>query len=119
MHVRNAARPLRFARSLRLLLSALACTLVLAGWGSVAFARVSAVIDADVDVRESNPDKNYGTSSTLSIDARSAKHTFFRVVVSGIGSRTVLGASLALQVDAASSAASESGGRIHAISDCT
>jgi myo-inositol-hexaphosphate 3-phosphohydrolase len=73
---------------------------------------------ADTKTESSNPGTNFGWGPELSADASSEKHTFLRVRVSGIGTRTVTGARLMLAVAEVKRADSNSGGRIQRISDC-
>jgi FtsP/CotA-like multicopper oxidase with cupredoxin domain len=85
---------------------------------TLAPAGVVTTILADVRTEASNPSTNFGTSALLSADADSAKNTFIRVSVTGIGARTVTNARLRLTVGSDSRAASPTGGRIQRISNC-
>jgi hypothetical protein len=77
------------------------------------------VVAADATVTESEPRLNLGQSAELWADADTPKRTFLRVYVTGVGRRAVTRASLRLQVAQTSKAASDSGGRLRAITDCT
>ncbi len=74
---------------------------------------------ADTRTEIGSPNANFGTSTGLSADADSAKHTFMRVRVTGIGSRTVTRAAIQLRVPNANRAESDSGGRMHRAANCT
>jgi hypothetical protein len=80
--------------------------------------RPVAIIEADVMVREDDPDQNFGERSPFWLDDKTAKRTFIRVRMRGIGTQQILGARLQLQVADAVNAESDSGGRIHAITHC-
>jgi hypothetical protein len=77
-----------------------------------------ATLEADVSVRASDPNRNFGRSTALEVDGSSAKHTFLRFRVTGVRGRTVTSARLRLRVAGASDAASDSGGRAHRIAAC-
>jgi hypothetical protein len=74
---------------------------------------------ADVRTEAKNSNRNFGTSNVLSADGDSAKYTFLRVRVTGIGPRAITRAAIRLQTPDESAATSDSGGRIRAMSDCT
>src|SRR5439155_963851 len=76
-----------------------------------------AVADASVDA--GLPTTNFGTSPILAADANLVRNTYLRFNVSGLASRTILGAALRLQVDATPGAESDSGGVLHTITDGT
>jgi hypothetical protein len=69
-------------------------------------------------VRASDPAVNFGAAPELWADADTVKQSFLRLRVNGIGTRSVQRALLRLRVADASSAASDSGGRIHRIGSC-
>jgi myo-inositol-hexaphosphate 3-phosphohydrolase len=77
------------------------------------------VILADVSAIQSEPGTSFGAAPELSVDGDSPKNTFLRIQVSGIGGRTVTSARLRLQAPDAKRADSDSGGRLHRISDCS
>jgi len=81
-------------------------------------ASLVGTIEADVSVRQEEPNRNFGADVALSVDADIPKHTFLRVRVNGIGTRPLIGALLHMRVFSDSSADSNSGGRIHAITAC-
>ena len=70
----------------------------------------AALVDADVTVKQSNPTTNYGTTTDLEADkgSTSAKITFMRFKVGGIGSQHITHATLRLF----SETNSTSGGRV-------
>ncbi len=72
-----------------------------------------AVADAPVDA--GFPDTNFGTSPLLRVDANLARIAYTRVVVSGIGARSIVQAMLRLQVDANPGAESASGGTVQTV----
>lgn len=76
---------------------------------------IVASVVADVRTEASNASSNFGTSSTLAADADSAKNTFIRLTVSGIGGRTVTSSRLRLTVN---SNGSNSGGQMRRIAAC-
>src|SRR5438128_4195900 len=76
-----------------------------------------AVADASVDA--GLPTTNFGTSPSLAADANLVRNTYLRFNVSGLASRTILGAALRLQVDATAGAESDSGGVLPTITDGT
>jgi hypothetical protein len=73
---------------------------------------------ADVSVQLASPTENFGARKEIWADADTAKQTFFRFTVTGVGNHQVLGAVLYLTVDNEMSAGSDSGGRLHAITNC-
>ena len=77
-------------------------------------------VEADVTVHERNPDTNAGADTILDASGQGTKHeqTYFRVSVSGVGTRRVASARLQLQVASVPQAGSDSGGRMHRISAC-
>ena len=78
-----------------------------------------AVVEADTYVSSSSPGTNFGTSTLAAADAGpTVQRAFFRVRVSGVGTRQVTGARVRLQVAKVTNAQSVSGGRIHPITDC-
>src|SRR5207244_3982150 len=77
-----------------------------------------ATVVADAFVNSGSTTTNYGTSKVLTADASPIKRTFLRINVSGVSPRTVASARLHLQVAAASGSNSNSGGQMHAISNC-
>src|SRR5207249_858433 len=78
-----------------------------------------AVVEADTYVSSSSPSTNFGTSKVASADAGpTVQRAFFRVRVSGVGTRQVTSARVRLQVATVTNAQSVSGGRIHPITDC-
>jgi hypothetical protein len=83
-----------------------------------ACAAPTAAVLADVTVYQSDPTKNFGTDPYLQLDVDTAKVTFVRAQVLGVGHRRVTGARLRLQATDVSSAASDSGGRIYAMTNC-
>ncbi|TMA52003.1 MAG: DNRLRE domain-containing protein, partial [Deltaproteobacteria bacterium] len=74
-----------------------------------------AVADASVDA--GLPATNFGTSPILAVDANLVRNTYLRFDVTGLATRTILGATLRLQVDATAGAESGSGGVLHTITD--
>ncbi len=89
-----------------------------AACGADCRCRAVGVVEADVGVRETDPGQAFGDGPEMWVDASAPKQTFLRIRVSGVRGRRVASAHLALQVATASAAASDSGGRIHAIGDC-
>jgi myo-inositol-hexaphosphate 3-phosphohydrolase len=77
-----------------------------------------AVVEADAAVIEKDRTGTYGADALLHADADSAKRSFLRLRVTGLQGRSVASARLRLQLADVSYAPSESGGRIHSISDC-
>jgi hypothetical protein len=79
------------------------------------------VVQADVAVHERNPSANFGARSLSEADASPGKRrrTFFRIAVSGIGTRPPSSARLRLQVPDIGNADSVSGGSIRAVSACS
>src|SRR5438552_9869731 len=73
------------------------------------------VADAYVDAASASA--NFGASSILSVS--SARTTFLRFAVTGVGARQVVHAALRLQADASSAAGSAVGGTVRAISNAT
>ena len=79
----------------------------------------AAVVEADTTVSSAQPTAILGGEPVLSVDAGpSVKRTFFRIRVSGVGSRRVASARLQLQVANLLNAESVLGGTIHAITAC-
>src|SRR5207249_4834818 len=76
-----------------------------------------AVADASVD--SSLAATNFGTSPILAIDANAVRVAYLRFEVSGLASRTILGAVLHLQADSSPGAESDGGGVLHTITDGT
>src|SRR5438094_4868986 len=72
---------------------------------------------ADAYVDSASASANFGASSILSVN--SARTTYLRFTVNGIGTRQVVRAALRLQVDGSSAAASPAGGTVHTISNGT
>ncbi len=77
------------------------------------------VIEADVATFERDPNQNFGRTPAIGADLTSAQLTYLRARVRGVGAQSVLRATLLLHVLDDSSAASDSGGRLHWISDCS
>src|SRR5437016_10956301 len=78
-----------------------------------------AVVEADTYVSSSSPSTNFGASKVAAADAGpTVQRAFFRVRVSGIGTRQVTSARVRLQVATVTNAQSVSGGRLHPITDC-
>src|SRR5439155_1553003 len=73
------------------------------------------VADAYVDAASASA--NFGASSILSVS--SARTTFLRFAVTGVGARQVVHAALRLQADASSAAGSVVGGTVRTISNAT
>ena len=71
-----------------------------------ALTTVQVIPAADAYVDSSSPSANFGAGSILSV--RSARTTYLRFAVNGIGARTVVRASLRLQADASPAAISPS-----------
>jgi len=86
----------------------------------VAQAGAVGTVEADVKVHEQNPDVSFGSNAVLDASGQATKReqTYFRVRVSGVGTRPVVSARLQLQVASAFNAGGDSGGRIHRISAC-
>ncbi len=78
----------------------------------------SAVVVADATVKAREPARNFGGAPELWADSDTAKRTFVRVQVTGIGRRPLARALLQLRVGETQDAASEAGGRVRATSDC-
>ena len=76
-----------------------------------------AVADASVDA--SVPTTNFGTAPVLAVDANAVRIAYLRFDVTGLASRTILGAVLRLQADGTPGAESDSGGVLHTITDGT
>jgi hypothetical protein len=72
---------------------------------------------ADTYVDASVPTQGFGTAARLRADDSPTRQTFLRFAVSGVGSRPVSRAVVWLTVGSDSSAASDSGGTIHLITD--
>jgi len=77
-----------------------------------------AVVEADASVSAATTTTNYGKSTVLEVDASPLNRAFLRVRVNGVGDRHVAAARLRLVVGKGSSASSDSGGRLHAITSC-
>ncbi|TMA65248.1 MAG: DNRLRE domain-containing protein, partial [Deltaproteobacteria bacterium] len=77
-----------------------------------------AVVEADTSVSAATTTTNYGKSTVLEVDASPLNRAFLRVRVNGVGDRHVAAARLRLVVGKGSSASSDSGGRLHAITSC-
>ncbi len=77
-----------------------------------------AEIVADVSTLEKDPNETFGNAGEIQIDGDSPKETFMRVEVSGVGTHTLVGATLVMQVADGRRAASDSGGRVHELVDC-
>jgi hypothetical protein len=82
---------------------------------------LAGVIDADVTVRERSPNTNFGTAKSLEVDdsVDRTERSYVRVIVSGVGGNRVRRARLRLQVSTAQSSASDSGGAVYRISNCS
>src|SRR5439155_319764 len=67
---------------------------------TVVQAAAMGTVEADVTVHERNPDTNAGADTILDASGQGTKHeqTYFRVSVSGVGTRRVASARLQLQV---------------------
>src|SRR5206468_8744793 len=74
---------------------------------------------ADAHVDAGFPTTNFGGSETLRVDANTARITYLRFLVSGVGARPITQAFLRLQVDPTPGADSDSGGTLHTISNGT
>jgi hypothetical protein len=74
-----------------------------------------AVADAYVDAGQ--PSLNFGPNPLLIVDANTQRIAYLRFDVTGIGSRTVLGARVRMQVNSAPGAESPVGGTLNAISN--
>jgi len=72
---------------------------------------------ADARTEITNPNTNFGSSTILSADADSAKHTFLRVSVTGTGG-VVNNATIRMRVANVNNAQSNTGGRIQRITGC-
>src|SRR5439155_1045929 len=83
----------------------------------VAPTTLQVVPTADAYVDSASASANFGASSILSVN--SARTTYLRFTVNGIGTRQVVRAALRLQVDGSSAAASPAGGTVHTISNGT
>src|SRR5438128_4243553 len=81
-------------------------------------AAPAATVTADAFVNAASPTSNAGASTILVADASPVKRTFIRINVTGTGTHPVTSARLHLQVSSASGSNSNSGGQIHAISNC-
>ncbi len=76
-------------------------------------------VEADVYADSASITTNFGSNALLSVDAGpTARQTFVRVRVTGVGTRRVTSAKLRLQVASGLNAESVVGGRIHAITAC-
>src|SRR5438552_2154911 len=78
-----------------------------------------ATVIADALVNAGSPTTNSGASKVLTADASPVKRTFLRVNVTGMGTHPVHSAKLHLQVASATGSNSNSGGQMHAVSDCS
>ena len=77
------------------------------------------MVEADATVSSGQPTATLGADPLLSVDAGpSVKRTFFRIRVSGVGTRRVTAARLQLQVADVLNAESVFGGTIHALTAC-
>src|SRR5207253_4409351 len=76
-------------------------------------------VTADALVNISSPTANSGASKILTADASPVKRTFLRINVTGMGTHPVHSAKLHLQVASATGSNSNSGGQMHAVSDCS
>jgi len=76
-----------------------------------------AAVDADATVRADAPRDNFGKTKHLDADADPAEFSFLRIVVSGVGNRTIASVRLVLPVANTYGAPSESGGSIRPV-DC-
>jgi hypothetical protein len=82
-----------------------------------ALDRPRAVVDADVSVREDDPDGRFGAAPELWVDASSGKQTLLRVRVMGVDEPIGV-ARLLLRATDASSAGADTGGRLHVVESC-
>ena len=73
----------------------------------------TAAADASVDAAQ--PTNALGAAPILRVDTNTARHSYLRFVVSGIGGRAVTHAFLRLQVDAGEAAGSARGGSVYAL----
>lgn len=80
---------------------------------------VHSVTEADTIVIEQSKDANYGSEPVLEVDREPRTRAFLRVRVSGIGKRRVSSAHLQLRVASQPGAASDSGGKVSWIEDCS
>jgi myo-inositol-hexaphosphate 3-phosphohydrolase len=76
-------------------------------------------VAADARVLAKEPNTTFGGELLLQVDADSAKQTFFRLRVTNTADRTIASARLRLHVGDGRHAESDTGGRIHSISDCS
>jgi hypothetical protein len=83
------------------------CTCPLAGG-----VPASATVVADASTMATSADTNYNDDE-LSVDAGSAKHTFLKIRVDGVGGRLVTQALIHMRVHTSSNADSDHGGRFH------
>ena len=82
-------------------------------------APVTTAVLADVSTRESEPTRNMGSATLLEADNSPRERTFLRVLVNGLAGRKVRSAHLRFKVAQPIGSASESGGRIRRITDCS
>lgn len=80
---------------------------------------IEGIIEADATVYAGDPDTNFGDGTELWADAEVAKMSFLRIRITGVGTGTILKARLRLHTSSAQNAESDSGGRLHTLSDCT
>ena len=78
-----------------------------------------ATVIADALVNAGSPTTNSGASKVLTADASPVKRTFLRINVTGVGQHPVHSVKLHLQVASATGSNSNSGGQMHAVSDCS
>jgi cysteine-rich repeat protein len=80
----------------------------------------SATVTADASAVQKSANSNFGSDDELQVDGDSPKHAFIRANVSNPHDTAIATATLNLQVASGSSAASNSGGRVHSMSfgDC-
>jgi protocatechuate 3,4-dioxygenase beta subunit len=80
---------------------------------------ITTAILADVSTRESEPARNMGGATLLEADNSPRERTFLRVEVNGLAGRAVRGAHLRFKVAQPTGSASNSGGRIRRITECS
>src|SRR5207253_6869352 len=86
-----------------------------------------AAVTADTYVQSDLPTTNFGTKTLLAVDngvavnpgTTGVQRTFLRVNVSGVGASHVSSAHLKLQVASVTNSGSVTGGRLHAIRNCS
>jgi cysteine-rich repeat protein len=76
----------------------------------------SAQVVADAQVLQSSPNTNFGTAALFGADNSPITHSYLRMNVTGLSSVPLASARLRLRTGPSSSAASNSGGRIHVAS---